>query len=79
MLFLVACYLQGPASAVEFIFSRNLTRLKILCKLNTWSKFSDFSRFIYLNVIAFKNGKTSLTQPSVFVVLRIKNQFYNSF
>ena len=32
MLFLVVCYLQGPASAVEFISSRNLTRLKILCK-----------------------------------------------
>ena len=61
MLFLVVCHLQGPASAVEFIFSRNLTQLKILCKLNTRPKFSDFSCFVYLNVIAFKNGKTSLT------------------
>ena len=57
MLFLVVCYLQGPVSAVEFIFSRNLTRLKILCKLNTRRKFSDFSRFVYLNVIAFKTAK----------------------
>ena len=58
MLFLVVCYLQGPASAVEFIFSCNLTLLKILCKLNTRRKFSDFSRFVYLDVIALKNGKT---------------------
>ena len=79
MLFLVVCYLQGPASAVEFIFSHNLTRLKISCKLNTRRKFSDFSRFSYLNVIAFKNGKTSLTEPNVFVVRRIKNQFHSSF
>jgi len=46
------------ASVVESIFSRKFDPIKIFCKLKTWPK---FSRFIYLNAIAFKNFKTSKT------------------
>jgi len=55
--YVITCFFLS-ASVVESIFSCKFDPIKIFCKLKTWPK---FSRFIYLNAIAFKNFKTSKT------------------